>query len=70
MRDRKAVSMPILERKVGNTIYEISGEYSTTATKTLNQVLEQIMLNRLADMKWSETPLDFTPETSEDYSNR
>jgi len=58
--------MPAEEVKIGNTIFIVTREYSKTSNVTLKQRLEQTILDRIADIKWSETPLDNPPTPSED----
>ena len=59
-------AMPAEEVKLGNTIFVVTREYSKTANVTLKQRLEQTVFDRIAELKWSETPLDNPLTPSED----
>ena len=58
--------MPAEEVKIGNTVFIVTREYSKTSNVTLKQRLEQTVFDRIADLKWTETPLDNPPTPSED----
>ena len=57
--------MPTEEVKLGNTIFIVSSEYSKNTNVTLRQRLEQTIFDRIAGLKWTETPLDNSPKPSE-----
>jgi hypothetical protein len=54
------------EVKLGNTTFVVSREYSKTSTTTLKQRLEQVINDRITELKWTETPLENPPIPAED----
>jgi len=46
------------EVKLGNTIFVVTREYSKTTNVTLKQRLEQVIHDRISELKWRDTPLD------------